>query len=166
VRVALTRNLLAQRHDRLDLAQIDQHRTAVAALLHHAGDNVAFDTGEVSILLLVFGIAKPLHDHLACRRCGNPPEAHRCVVILADLLSVLVELRRHDRHMPSLAIEVDAGTVNGTLGLLVRSEQRILNRARQDFERQVLLALHQSQHGDVDIHLIPPRPRCAPLWAG
>ena len=55
--VALTRHLLAQRHDRLDLAEVDKHRTAVAALLHDSGDDVTFDTGEVTVFLLVLGVS-------------------------------------------------------------------------------------------------------------
>jgi hypothetical protein len=87
------------------------------------------------------------------------------VVVLSNLLTVLVVFRRQHRDMPGLAVEIDSGTLYRALGLLVRREQGVLNGTGEDLEWQVFLSLHQSQHGDVDVHLIPPRPRCAPLWA-
>src|SRR4029453_12889304 len=62
VRVKLTWHLFGQRHDGLDLAKINEHGTAVTALLYDSGDDVALDPGEMAVLLLVFGISQPLHD--------------------------------------------------------------------------------------------------------
>ena len=40
VRVALAGHLFGQRHDGLDLAEVNQHGAAVTALLHDSGDDV------------------------------------------------------------------------------------------------------------------------------
>ena len=109
MRIALPRHLLGQRHDRLDLAQVDQHRTRVAALLDHAGDDVALHAGEVAVLLLVLDVPQPLHDHLPGGRGGHPPEAFRGAVVLADLVTLLVPLGHDHVDVAGLAVQFDPG---------------------------------------------------------
>ena len=81
------------------------------------------------------------------------PKPRGCVV-LADPVALLVELGHQHVDVAGLAVELDPGAGDGALGLLVRGEQGLLDRAGQHLERQVLLPLHQPQHGDVDVHLV------------
>ena len=52
-----------------------------------------------------------------------------------------------------LPVHLDPSAGDGAVGLLVRGEQGLLDRVHQHGERDVLLALHQPKHGDVDVHL-------------
>ncbi len=113
VLVALPRHPLGRRQPRLDPAEVDQHVVGVAALLDDPGDDVALLAGELAELLLVLGVAQPLQDHLARGGRGDPAEAGRGVVPLADRLALVVELLRVHDDVAALAVQRDPGVLLG-----------------------------------------------------
>ena len=91
--VALARHLLGRRQHRLELAEVDHHVPfSVAALLDHAGDEVALAAGVLAEVHLVLGVAQPLQDDLLGGRRRDPAEVVRGVVPLPHHAAVLVEL--------------------------------------------------------------------------
>ena len=114
VGVVLARDALPRRQQRLERAEVDHHVVGVATLLDHAGDDVALLAGELPELALVLGVAQPLQHDLLRRRGGDPAEAGRGVVVLAD------DARPRRRRSwattvtwPGLAVELDAGVLLG-----------------------------------------------------
>src|SRR6478735_2879969 len=133
VHVLLTGNLLGQRQDALDRAEVDGHVSRVGALLDDAGDDVALAALEVAEDRVVLDVPQPLHDHLSCRGGRNPAEAGRGVVELGTRLAVwsrgvalvidlalggwdLVVLPRPDDDVPGLAVELGARVAEVTVG--------------------------------------------------
>ncbi len=128
VGVFLAGSLLGQRHDRLDLSEIDPHRAGVAILLDDTGQNVTLGRGEAPVLLFVLMFTQPLEDHLPGGGGGDPAEVGRRVVVLADLFTVLVEIRHHHGDGSELAVEHDPSPRLGAVRLQVRVQQGILER--------------------------------------
>src|SRR5450759_1943350 len=159
VAVVLTRDLFGLRQDRLDLAQVDAHGGTVTVLLDDAEQDVTLDRGEVPVFLVVLRLAQPLHDDLARCGGGDPAEVGGRVVVLADLLPVLVQLRREDVDRARLAVDRDPPARDMLLGLLVGIEQGVLERLDDDRDGDVLVSLQLPQRGHVDVH-VTPRLRC------
>ena len=63
-----------------------------------------------------------------------------------------------DRDVSGLAVELDAcADLRGLIGVLeVRGQDRLLDDADELLERDLALALHEPQHGEVDVHHRPP----------
>ena len=90
---------LAERQQRLELAEVDHHVVGVATLLDHAGDDVALLAGELTEPDVVLGVAQPLQHDLLRGGRGDPAEAVGRVVVLADLVALVVELGRQHGHV-------------------------------------------------------------------
>ena len=112
----------------LDLSEIDPHRAGVAILLDDTGQNVTLGRGEAPVLLFVLMFTQPLEDHLPGGGGGDPAEVGRRVVVLADLFTVLVEIRHHHGDGSELAVEHDPSPRLGAVRLQVRVQQGILER--------------------------------------
>ncbi len=115
--------------------------------------------------LVVLGVAQPLDDDLARGRGGDPAEALRGVVVLRSGVgrdAVLVDrgrVGRPHRHVPGLAVHLDAGLLPGAGRAVVGRQQRLLDGGDEDVEAEVALALQQPQRRHVDVHVSPLR-RC------
>ena len=110
---------LSNRHQCLDLAEIDQHIAGLATLLNNAGDDVTDLARELAELTFILGIAKPLHDQLAGNRCGKPTKIIRGVVeffgelrlwtfVLSRRLKISQSLTGPYSDMTRLAIKLHA----------------------------------------------------------
>ena len=154
VRVLLAGHLLLGRQDRLDAAEVDVHHPRVRALLHDARDDVALAPAELPQHLVVADVAQALVDDLLGGERRDAAEVVGAVDGLADDLAVVVQLGDVDRHVPGLAVQLDAGAdIRGLIGVLqVRRQDRLLDDADEFLERDLALALHQPQHGEVDVH--------------
>ena len=152
VLVALAGHPLAQRQDRLELAEVDHHVVGVAALLDDPGDEVALLAEELPEPHVVLGVAQPLEHDLLGRGRGDPAEALGGVVVLPHLGAVVVELGGEHGDVPGLAVQDDAGVVLGARALVVRREQRLLDRLHEDVEGDLLLAFEHPQDAQVDVH--------------
>src|SRR6202044_90626 len=106
VRVALSRDLLRRRQDGLDLAQVDEYRPRVLALLDDARDDVALPPGVLPESELALGVPQPLQDHLARGGRGDPAEAVRGVVVLPGHGAFLGRLAGPDGHVPAAPVDL------------------------------------------------------------
>ena len=80
--VAVARDLLGLRQERLDPAEVEQ-RVAGVGLLDDAGDDVALATRVLLVLHLALGLADALQDDLLGRLRGDAAEVGGRVVPLA-----------------------------------------------------------------------------------
>ena len=152
VLVALPRHPLAERQQRLELAEVDHHVVGVAALLDDTGDQVALLAGELAVPDVVLGVAQPLQHDLLRGRGRDPPEALGGVVVLRDLVALVVELRGEHRDVAALPVELHPRLLHRARGLVVRREQRLLDGLDEDIEGDLLLALERAQDRQVDVH--------------
>ena len=158
MRVLLTGHLLFRRQDRLDRAEVDVNHPRVRTLLDHACDDVALATLELPQDVVVRDVAQPLVDDLFGRESPDPTEVARAVLPLADNLAVVVQLRHEDAHVPVLAVQGDACRRCAILvlhlaGVLeVGRENRLLDDHDQFLEGNFTLALHETQHAQIDVH--------------
>ena len=129
--VALAVDLLGAREERLDaLAQLHE-RVAVVGLLDDAGDQLAHAVAVLLVHHVPLGLADPLQDDLLGGLRGDAAEVVGRDVALADLVAVLLELRRVDLGVGRLdhlaRLGVDGGLLVDRLDDQVRLE---LARAR------------------------------------
>ena len=127
VHVPLAGHLLGGRQDGLDLAQVDQDRAGVLALLDHPGHDVALTPCVLTEGELVLGVAQPLQDDLPGGGGGDPAETSGRVVVLAQHLAVLAGLRGPDGHVPGAAIHLHPGGRGRVARLVVGDQQRVLD---------------------------------------
>src|SRR6185437_5287489 len=152
VHVALTGNLLGGRQYGLDLAQVHQHRARILALLDHAGHDVALMPGVLAERHLIFDVTQPLQDHLTGGRGRDPAEAGGRIVVLPRGRAIDTGVPRPHRDVAGLPVYFHAGRGARALGLVVRHQQRVLDRLDDRFERDVLLTLEAAQHAQVNVH--------------
>src|SRR5215472_9917004 len=120
VNVLLAGHLLGGWQHGLDLAEVDEHRARVLALLDHARDDVALVPRVLAEGHLVLDVPQPLQDHLARGRGRDPPEPRGRVVVLPLRRAVRPGLPRPDGHVAGLPVHLDTGSGAGPLDLLVR----------------------------------------------
>jgi hypothetical protein len=156
--VGLTGNLFGGGQLTLHRTEVDQHEPRVVGLLDDAGDDVALTSPEVSKDGLVLEFAHALHDHLACGGRRDPAKSFGGVLELlpglaADtLLARLPLFSRPHRHVSGLAVQLDPGVPVVPLRPLVGTQQRLLDGADDNVQRDVPLALERAQHAHVDVH--------------
>src|SRR5665811_188982 len=109
VHVPLTGHLLARRQYGLQLAEVDQHRPRILALLDDAGDDVALAAGVLAESELILGIPQALQDDLPRGGGRDSAETIRGVVILPGHLAVLGQLRGPDVDVSGAAVDLDPG---------------------------------------------------------
>ncbi len=108
VDVTLAGHLLGGRQHRLELAQVDQDRPGVLALLDHPGHDVALAARVLAEGQLVFDVAEPLQDHLPGGGRGDPAEPGRGVVVLPHRGPVRAGLDGPHGDVPALPVHLDA----------------------------------------------------------
>ena len=127
--VAVARNLLGLRQQRLDPAEVEQ-RVARVGLLDDAGDDVAFAAGVFLVLHLALGLANALQDHLLGRLRGDAAEVGGRVVPLAGDVAVFVELLRDHADLAGLDVDLDQRLLGGVGHALVRGDERVRQAPR------------------------------------
>jgi hypothetical protein len=160
VHVPLAGHLLGEGQHRLDLAEVDEHRARVLALLDDARDDVALVPGVLAERHLVFHVAQPLQDHLPGGGRGDAAEARRGVVVLPARRAVRARLLGPDRDVSGLPVHIDPRRHVGAVRLVVGHQQRVLDRLDRRFGRDVLLALETAQHAQVNVHRRQLQGRC------
>src|ERR1017187_5336731 len=159
VRIPLAGNLLGRRQDGLDLAQVDEDRPGVLALLDHAGHDISLAARVLPEGQFVLGVTEPLQNHLARRGRRDPAEPARRVVILPQHRAVLGGLRAPDGDVPAAAVHLDPGRGSHPPTAVIRDQQRVLDGLDGQVHRDVLLALQAAQDAQVNVHPAPPRRR-------
>ena len=134
----------------------------VRALLDDAGDDVALAAAELAEHRVVRDVAQPLVDDLLGGEGRDAAEVARAVLGLADDVALVVVLGHEDGDMAGLAVEVHARgrrlvavtvPVVGLVGVLqVGGQDRLLDDLHELVERDLLLALHETQDAEVDVH--------------
>ena len=105
MRVLLAGDLLLGRQDRLDRAEVDVDHARVGALLHDAGDDVAFLAAELAQHRVVGDVAQALTDDLLRGEGGDAAEVVGRGLLLADDGALVVDERQEDRDVTGLAVE-------------------------------------------------------------
>ena len=127
--VAVARDLLGLRQQRLDPAQVEQGVAGVG-LLDDAGDDVALAAGVLLVLHLALGLANPLQDHLLGRLRGDATEVGGRVVPLARDVALFVELLRDHADLTGLDVDLDERFLGGVGHALVRGDERVRRAPR------------------------------------
>ena len=138
--VALVRDLLGLRQQRLDPAEVEQ-RVAGVGLLDDAGDDVALAAGVLLVLHLALGLADALQDHLLRGLRGDAAEVVGRVVPLAGDVALFVELLRDHVDLAGLDVDLDERFLGRVGHALVRGDERVRERLEHDLDRDALLAL-------------------------
>ena len=161
--VAVARDLLGLRQQRLDPAQVEQGVAGVG-LLDDAGDDVALAAGVLLVLHLALGLADALQDHLLGRLRGDAAEVGGRVVPLASDVAVFVELLRDHADLAGLDVDLDERFLGRFGHALVRGDERVRERLEHDLFGDALLDRERRQrfeHLRVLHALAPFLARCA-----
>ena len=129
--VAVARDLLGLRQQRLDPTEVEQ-RVAGVGLLDDAGDDVALAAGVLLVLHLALGLADPLQDHLLRGLRGDAPEVGGRVVPLAGDVALFVELLRDHADLTGLDVDLDERFLGRFGHPLVRGDERVRERLEHD----------------------------------
>ena len=161
VRILLPRHLLRLGHDGFERTEIDPNGAGVTIGLDDTGQDVSLRPGEMAVFLVILRLPNSLEDHLTGRRGSHSPEISRSVVVEADDVVVVVELRCQDRYPPRLAVYLDLYPAKRVVGLLISIQQCILKGFDEVVHRNFLVALDGAQSCQIDVHVRPP-PRSRP----
>ena len=142
--VAIARDLLGLRQQRLDPAEVEQ-RVARVGLLDDAGDDVALAAGVLLVLHLALGLADALQDDLLGGLRGDAPEVGGRVVPLAGDVAVLVELLRDHADLAGLDVDLDERLLGRVGHALVRGDERVRERLEHDLVGDALLDRERRQ---------------------
>ncbi len=155
---ALVGDALRGRHDRLGIAEIE-HRIAMIAALHDAGDEVALPAFVQVVDLLALGIAQTLHDDLLGGRRGDATEVVRGVLPLVDDVAVLVELLAVHDDLAGVRVDGDPGLLGGARGALVGRDERVGEGIENGVRGDALVSCHRFECFEhfVDVHAVPFR---------
>ena len=165
--VAVARDLLRLRQQRLDPAEVEQ-RVAGVGLLDDAGDDVALAAGVLLVLHLALGLADALQDHLLGRLRGDAAEVGGRVVPLADDVALFVELLRDHADLAGLDVDLDERFFGGFGHALVRGDERVRQRLQHDLLGDPLLDRERGErfeHLGV-LHALAPLLARGPLARG
>ena len=136
--VAVARNLLGLREQRLDPAQVEQGVAGVG-LLDDARDDVALAPGVLLVLHLALGLTDPLQDHLLRGLRGDATEVGGGVVPLAGDVAFFVELLRDHADLAGLDVDLDERLLGRVGHPLVRGHERVRERLEHDLFGDALL---------------------------
>ena len=145
--IALARDLLAPRQDRVGLAQVDDDRPALEPL-HRPGHQVAALVLELVEEAVALGLADLLDDHLLGRLGGDPAQLGRI-----HLDAVLGGIDR-------AGIGIDADLDLGRLGIMFagRGGEGRLDPFEKNILGDILIAVDTIDDADqIDAHSTPPR---------
>ncbi len=112
----------------------------VVALLDQAGYQLALLATELTQDVVVLGVAQPLKDDLTRGARRDPPETGGRVIVLTHCYAVVVDFRRPDGDVAGPTVQLRPGNILCTGGLVIRNQQRLLDRWDQQVKGNFTLA--------------------------